>query len=201
MGSLRFVFSVALIFAMSGCQQGGQKTYRVKRVVDGDTFVLEGDVTVRLLGIDTPERERPYYEEASSFARRMLEGKKVRLEYDIEKADRYGRLLAYAYLPDGTFVNADLLEKGMASAYSRAPNIKYSQIFLEAQKKAREKKTGLWTLEVAKADYYVHSKRSGIFHRPECKFAQKISKKNLAHLATRDDALDQAFAPCRNCQP
>ncbi|MBI4369532.1 MAG: thermonuclease family protein [Elusimicrobia bacterium] len=199
---LRFFIGSAVCFlAFSGCGGRGQKFYLVERVIDGDTFVLKDNITVRLLGIDTPEKERPYFEEAAQAARRMLEGKKVRLEYDIEIADRYGRLLAYVYLPDGTFVNARLLEMGMAGVYSRAPNVKHADAFLTAQRKAREGKAGLWGIQIALADYYVHSKRTAVFHRPDCPFAQKISKRNLSRLATRGDALDKGLSPCRSCNP
>jgi micrococcal nuclease len=83
------------------------------RVVDGDTIILSNGEKVRLIGVDTPETVRPntpveyYGKEASAFTKKMVEGKPVRLEYDWQQRDKYGRLLAYVYLMDGTFINAE----------------------------------------------------------------------------------------------
>ena len=82
--------------------------------------------------------------EASSFTRKLVEGKKVRLEFDIKKHDRYGRLLAYVYLEDGTFVNSRIIEEGYAQVMTITPNVKYAQIFLKLEREARQKKKGLW---------------------------------------------------------
>ncbi len=75
----------------------------VRRVIDGDTFVLYSGEKVRLIGVDTPETKHPqkpiqhFGKEASEFTRRMIEGKAILLEYDGKRSDRYGRLLAYVY--------------------------------------------------------------------------------------------------------
>ena len=82
--------------------------------------------------------------EASSFTRKLVEGKKVRLEFDIERHDRYGRLLAYVYLEDGTFVNGRIVEEGYAQVMTIAPNVKYAQTFLRLEREAREKSKGFW---------------------------------------------------------
>ena len=118
---------------------------------------------MRLIGIDTPEsrynsklerdskRSRKDMDsiiklgkEASSFTKRLVEGKKVRLEFDVEKHDRYGRLLAYVYLEDGTFVNGKIVEEGYAQVMTIAPNVKYAQVFLKSEREARQKGRGLW---------------------------------------------------------
>ena len=86
------------------------------RVVDGDTIILSNGEKVRLIGVDTPETVRPntpveyYGKEASAFTKKMVEGKDVKLEYDWQQRDKYGRLLAYVYLMDGTFLNAWMLQ-------------------------------------------------------------------------------------------
>ena len=93
-----------------------EETYLVKRVVDGDTIVLDTGDKVRLIGVDTPETVHPnkpvefFGKEASAFTKALCEGKKVRLEYDWQKEDKYHRLLAYVYLEDGTFVNAEIIK-------------------------------------------------------------------------------------------
>lgn len=99
----------------------------VERVVDGDTIIVEGVGRVSLIGVDTPETVHPnrpvefFGKEASAFTKRLLEGKRVRLEYDQERQDRYGRTLAYVYLSDGTFVNAEIVRRGYGHAYTRFP--------------------------------------------------------------------------------
>ena len=81
------------------------------RVVDGDTIVLDGNERVRLIGVDTPETQDPrkpvqyFGKEAYEFTKNLVEGKKVRLEYDQNKKDKYDRTLAYIFLEDGTFLN------------------------------------------------------------------------------------------------
>jgi micrococcal nuclease len=119
-------------------------------VVDGDTFVLAGGERVRLIGIDTPETVHPHKPiehlgpEASEFAKRLLSGQMVRLEFDVQERDRYGRLLAYVYLEDGTFVNAEILRQGYGVLLTVPPNVKFAEEFLEIQRQAREAGRGLW---------------------------------------------------------
>lgn len=171
----RRFFSVvfSLIIVICGCSD--EKLFKksaekynydnilVKRVIDGDTFELEGGERVRLIGIDTPEihfskrlskqgkRAKKDIEtikalgrEAAQFAKNLIEGEKVHLEFDVDKYDRYKRLLAYVYLKDGTFVNEKIVREGYALLYTVPPNVKYKDVFLEAQKEARQKERGLW---------------------------------------------------------
>lgn len=135
----------------------------VKRAVDGDTLQLENGQRLRLIGIDTPEmhesaklykdsqrikQDAGYIKElgrrAYEFTKGLVEGRRVSLEFDVERRDKYGRLLAYAYLKDGTFVNAKILEEGYASLMTIAPNVKYEQLFLKLYRQARENQKGLW---------------------------------------------------------
>ena len=127
-----------------------QETYKVKRVIDGDTIELENGEKVRLIGIDTPEtlppsKEVEYFgKEAGDFTKRMVEGKHVKLEFDVQKRDKYGRLLAYVYLEDSTFLNAELLKQGYATISTYPPNIKYVEEFARLQREAQENNRGLW---------------------------------------------------------
>jgi micrococcal nuclease len=119
------------------------------RVIDGDTIELDGGERVRLIGVDTPETVDPrrpvqyFGREASAFTRRMVEGKAVRLEHDQETLDHYGRTLAYVYLQDGTFLNAEILRQGYGHAYTRFP-FRYQQQFVQLEREARENGRGLW---------------------------------------------------------
>ena len=127
----------------------------VLRVVDGDTFWVddgsEKGMKVRLIGVDAPESRRTgrkeigyYGKEAKEYLTAMLADQRVRLEYDVGQKDRYNRTLAYAYLPDGTFINADLVKNGYAVVMTVPPNVRYAELFLELQKEARENGRGLW---------------------------------------------------------
>jgi len=119
--------------------------------VDGDTVVLDGNEKVRLIGINTPESVDPrrpvqwYGKEASAYTAGLLRGRRVRVEHDVERKDRYGRTLAYLHLEDGTFVNLRLVEEGYALAYRYPPNVKYAEEFRLAERRARESKKGLWS--------------------------------------------------------
>ncbi len=135
----------------------------VERVVDGDTLKLENGKKVRLIGIDTPEiheSEKLYRDSQKSgqdiktiqalgkrsrdFTRDLVEGKRVRLEFDAEKRDRYKRLLAYVYLKDGTFVNAEIIKQGYASLMTYPPNVKHVEVFKQLYQEARQNNRGLW---------------------------------------------------------
>ncbi len=122
---------------------------RCVRVVDGDTLLLEGDERIRLIGVDTPESVDPrrpveaFGKEAAAFTRRLAEGRRVRLEFDQERSDRYGRTLAYVYLEDGTFLNAEIIRQGYGHAYTRFP-FRYSEEFRSYEREAREQRRGLW---------------------------------------------------------
>ncbi len=121
----------------------------VERVIDGDTIIVVGVGRVRLIGVDTPETVDPrrpvefFGREASAFTKRMLEGRTVRLEYDRERTDRYGRTLAYIYLPDGTLANAEIVRRGYGHAYTRFP-FKHLDRFRALEREARNAARGLW---------------------------------------------------------
>ena len=125
----------------------------VERVVDGDTAevspAVDGVSDVRLIGVDTPETyggTEPFGEQASAFAKETLSGQRVALEFDAERIDSYGRVLAYVWLPDGSMFNETLVEEGYAQVATFPPNVRYTDRFLEAQREAREANRGLWGL-------------------------------------------------------
>jgi micrococcal nuclease len=86
----------------------------------------------------------PYGKKAAEANRKLVDGKTVRLQFDVQQLDRYGRTLAYVYLEDGTFVNAWLVEHGYAQVMTVPPNVKYQELFLNLQREAREAGRGLW---------------------------------------------------------
>ncbi|MCL6478529.1 MAG: thermonuclease family protein [Peptococcaceae bacterium] len=126
---------------------------KVNRVIDGDTFEIINrgkKERVRLIGVDTPESVKPGTEvepfaiEASNYTKKLIEGKLVRLEFDVQERDKYGRLLAYVYLEDGSLLNARLLEEGLAAIFTVPPNVRMADTFLQIQRKARAGKKGIW---------------------------------------------------------
>lgn len=124
----------------------------VTRVVDGDTIVVGPEERVRLIGIDTPESVKPgtpvecFAREAGAFLEKLLEGRRVRLELDVEERDRYGRLLAYVYRrSDGLFVNAELVRRGYATVATFPPNVRHVEEFVRLQREARAAGRGLWS--------------------------------------------------------
>ncbi len=133
------------------------KVVTVSRVVDGDTIEVSPAVgaisDVRLIGMDTPETyggTEPYGEEASAFTTQWIEGRKVALEFDVERIDPYGRVLAYVWLPDGKMFNEVLIREGYAQVATFPPNVKYVKRFLAAQRLARAEGAGLWGLPKSK---------------------------------------------------
>jgi endonuclease YncB( thermonuclease family) len=125
----------------------------VQRVSDGDTFVatVRGRrERVRVIGVDTPESvapnrpDEPFGEESSDFAKHHLTGETVRLAGDAEPRDRYGRMLAYVWLPDGTFWNALLAAEGYAQQLTIPPNVTYASLFRRLVGEARSEHRGLW---------------------------------------------------------
>lgn len=143
---------------VAGSAQGpsrpGEAT--VLRVVDGDTLHVRlghSDVTVRLIGIDTPETHKPdtpvecFGVEATKALGRLLpKGTTIRLERDVEARDRYGRLLGYVYRTrDRAFINLEMARAGFAAAYTYPPNVAHSGEFVAAAADARDAGRGLWS--------------------------------------------------------
>jgi micrococcal nuclease len=119
------------------------------RVIDGDTIVLDGNERVRLIGVDTPETVHPrksveyFGREASAFTHRLVEGRRVRLEYDQDLRDRYGRTLAYVFLEDGRLVNAEIIRQGFGFAYTKYA-FRRMEEFRACEREARATERGLW---------------------------------------------------------
>jgi len=119
----------------------------VTQVIDGDTIeVAIGGATyrVRYIGMDTPERGDFFFSEATDANRALVEDKRVILVKDVSETDRYGRLLRYVYLEDGTFVNAELVKQGYAVVATFPPDVRHQDLFLTLEREAREGGRGLW---------------------------------------------------------
>ncbi len=159
--AVRFLLVSALgAVVLAGCSETaegpapspGAGSVPVTRVVDGDTIEVQlggREVDIRLIGIDTPESVAPgqsiecYGRRASAYTESRLEGEIVRLEFDVERLDRYGRTLAYVWVDDELF-NETLVAEGYAVVTTFPPNVTYVDRFLAAQRAAREAGRGLW---------------------------------------------------------
>jgi micrococcal nuclease len=139
--------------ASVGLVEGPGRPIPVTRIVDGDTFHVRRsgrDVTVRLIGIDAPEvgwyggTAECYGNRAGAVAVELLEGRRVRLEHDAERVDRYGRTLAYAYV-SGRMVNVTLVRRGMARVTIFQPNDRNEDRLRRAEEVARRTGAGLWS--------------------------------------------------------
>lgn len=123
---------------------------RIEKVLDGDTLILAGDEKVRLLGINAPEVERyekfgePLGKEAKAYLQSVLVEKKVRLESDISKFDKYQRKLAHVFTDDGIHINLKMVEKGFAIVNIHPPNLNYTKSLILAQQQAEIKTIGIW---------------------------------------------------------
>jgi micrococcal nuclease len=155
------LISVTVATLVVGCSNGEAtdagvrptRSVRVIRVTDGDTFhVLRGarDVTIRLIGIDTPEvgwygeKAECYGAAAGRFLRRRIDGERVRLEFDQERLDPYERTLAYAH-HEGKMANVLLVRRGYARVTIYEPNDRYEGLLRRAQRAARKEGAGLWS--------------------------------------------------------
>lgn len=124
----------------------------VKKVYDGDTVQLLDGRKVRLLGINTPEiahRDNPAEaggETAKAWLEKALQGKKVRLQTDAEKQDKYGRALAYLFTEDGLHINLALVKQGLAAVTIHPPNLLHVEPLLAAEHEAEAARLGIWNM-------------------------------------------------------
>jgi len=155
-GKGRAPLAILLLLGLLAGSASASETGVVEEVVDGDTLRVRTAgsaeaVTVRLIGIDAPERSHPslgkefFSDESASRLASLCRGKTVRMEKDTEETDKYDRLLRYVFLPppDGRLLNEEMLRAGMARAYTRFP-FSRKNAFLAAEGRARREGTGLW---------------------------------------------------------
>jgi len=180
----------------------------VAQVQDGDTLTLTDGRKVRLVGIDAPELEKEgqpaefLAHQAKQVLTGLAAGQRVRLEYDRLRYDRFQRLLAYVYLEDGTFVNRELVARGLARVYTEPPNLGKREELLEAQREALEARRGIWLKALSQDEpFYLANQRTFRFHRPGCHLAREIAPANRVRLTSKKDAYLQGFSPCRTCRP
>lgn len=196
---------ILLFIFLSAGESLAQEWFKVRWVNDGDTIVLMDDRQVRYIGINAPEightdkKTEPYGYKAKNFNKKLVYLKKVRLEFDKELYDQYGRLLAYVFLQDGTFVNKTMLGQGYAYYTPRKPNVRYDAVFLQFQRDAMSAKRGIWRNWEEKEGGYLGNRRSKRFHLKTCPFGKRTGKANRIFFSKKWDAFWAGFAPCKRC--
>ncbi len=205
----RFAIFVAFFVAFSGPSGAAvaDSFCRVRWVDDGDTVVLADGRRVRYTGINAPEvahEDRPperFGPKARDFNRKLVLKKNVRLEFDRKKYDQYGRVLAYLFLQDGTFVNAELVKGGYAYYVFRRPNTKYDSLLLRLQREAMAKRAGMWAGFPDQRRPFLGNRHSRRFHRMACPFGKGTSPKHRITFKTEYDAFWAGYSPCKRCNP
>ena len=204
------IFFLVLFLLSSGISCAKRlERHRVRWVIDGDTIVLENHQKVRYAGINAPEIPHedepgePFGKEALRANIKLVKGKMVIIEPAEEPRDRFGRLLAYVFLPNGDLVQERLVSLGLAFVCYLPPNLKYYQRLLETQRKAISESRGLWGAEnfLRGESYYIGNRRSRKFHRPGCPFGQRTSRTNRIIFKDMKEAFRQGYCPCRKCRP
>lgn len=183
-----------------------EKLYGVKRVNDGDTITLTDGRLVRYIGVDTPEidyqkrRAEPLAYEARDFNRRLINNAHaVQLILGKQVRDRYGRLLAYVFLKNGTFINAAILRQGYGFFLYAGKNDRYRRELLAAQRAGMSDRRGVWRNWREPAKAYVGNRRSMRLHLASCPRAEKISRHNRVLFKSSWEALWMGYAPARGC--
>jgi endonuclease YncB( thermonuclease family) len=207
-------FTLTLILVLLACgvaflaADADSPRVKVRWVDDGDTIVVAGGERVRYLGINTPEVAHkdepgePFGDEAKAFNKKLVQGRWINLELAEQQRDHYGRLLAYVFLADGTFVNGVLVRQGYAHLLRKQPKLRYWERLLALQRQALKEKKGMWSLPVVKPEkFYIGNKRSWIFHRPHCQLGRKTAAGNRLRFRDRYEALYHGFSPGRRCKP
>ena len=145
---------LCLVGLLGGCDRPiapSGDAIEIRRVVSGQTVEIvdfgknaQTDQTVRLIGIDAPDlRQQPWGVEAKQALKKLVGSQSLRLEFDLEKQDSYGRSLAYLWVGN-QLANQQLVASGYALAMPRSPNVKYQETLQRAQESARIAGRGIW---------------------------------------------------------
>ncbi|OIO39660.1 MAG: hypothetical protein AUJ72_00290 [Candidatus Omnitrophica bacterium CG1_02_46_14] len=203
---LLFFFISFLIASQSWCAE--KQSVLVTEVLTGDTVRLEGGKTLKYIGIQAPPLQniivlvRQYGASALQFNKQMVQGKKVLVEWGSQIRDDHKNLLGYVYLPDGKFVNEEILKAGHAKLKITPPNIRYLDQFRKAELGARRKKLGVWKEEPTNPylkSEYVGEKNTKIYYFPNSPELDRIPKANLVTFRSRVEAKAAGYRSCSSC--
>jgi micrococcal nuclease len=186
--------------------------FKVSWVIDGDTFVLENRDIIRIKGIDAPElahekgeKSQYYAKEAKYRLKKLIYKKSIIIKKYGLKKDRFGRFLAYVYLPDGRFLNLILIREGYAFYFPHLDLEKnIARRLLDAQRTAMDQRRGFWAkiLSMNAAHRpYIGNRKSKRFHTLNCVLGKKIYWKYKVRFSSLYEAFYKGYAPCRECSP
>jgi micrococcal nuclease len=204
--------AVAIVLLALVCQRIGRDVpldaeqagrFHVVKVTDGDSMILTGGERLRLANIDAPEENEPLYDSATAHLTSLADDRDLRLRFPAQRRDKYGRLLAWAFV-DSLFVGEEMLRHGLAylllfdqSEYHN-PLIKR---LLAAQREAVTEEAGLHGLAREAESHYVATSTGLRFHRPGCRTIRHLPVKQSRIFDNRQKPLREGLAPCRICRP
>ncbi len=192
-------------FIINAQETLAESWYIVRWVADGDTIVLQDGRHVRYIGINAPEiqhedrKAEPFGDKAKAINKNFVLHQNVRLKFDREKKDRYGRTLAYVYHRNGQFINAEIIKQGAAYFLYVRPNTRYTELLIHRQKEAMQSGRGLWQNWKETTAEYLGNKRSRRFHLPTCPHARRIKSSNRVRFSKKWDAFLAGYAPAKQC--
>lgn len=208
LATLAAIFTFVLVALPASAAKERQSAV-VTEVLTGDSVRLKGGKILRYIGLEAPALQsvillvREYGKASMEFNRSLVDGKTIEVEWDNQIRGKRGDLLAYVYLPDGKFVNREILENGHAKAVITPPNTRHAGLFREAELVARRKKAGLWHTEPTNP--YLKSDVLGdpstkIYYLPNSPEIERIPAGHLQSFRSRIDAVKAGYRPCATCK-
>jgi len=205
-----FLATFLLLFVLILPAEALQKQSAVvHEVLTGDTLRLEGGKTLRYVGMQAPPLQsvillvREYGANALEFNKKLVEGRRIWIEWGSQIRDDQNNLLGYVFLEDGTFVNLEMIKAGHGRALKSAPNIKYSGAFRKAELGARRAKKGLWKEEPENPfikSEYIGDTNTKIFYFPTSPELERISPSRFVKFRSRVEAKAAGYKACSTCK-
>lgn len=184
-----------------------QKAF-VEQALTGDTVQLRGGKKLRYASVQAPPLQsklaqvRAYGEASLAFNRALVEGKDIEIEWGNRIRDEDNTLLGFVFLPDGRFVNLELLKAGHARSFVRPPNLRYAADIRKADLSARRGRKGLWESEVFDPSVnseYIGEKNTKYYYFPTSPELERIPQAQLVRFRSRVEAKAAGYRPCPTC--
>ncbi len=189
--------------------EGSRQSATVEAVLAGDTVRLKGGRVLKYSGVDTysPESKIPLSREygvrALEFNHKLVNGKKIGIEWGPKLRDKQNRLLGYVFTEDGAFVNEVLLREGQAKAHIVIPNTRYADKFREWEGLARKAKKGIWEQEPYDPNAstkIIGEKNTKIYYYPDSPELERIPEAQWVVFRSRVDAKAAGYRACFTCR-
>ena len=180
-------FSITGKFAKEDRLKEKTGPFVVAKIIDGDTVRLNNGNTIRLSGINTPETQECYYNEAKQRLTQLILGKEVFLERDRTDIDKYNRLLRYIYV-DNISVNFLMVEESYAKVFDKyKEDTKYYEQLKAVEQKAKNK--GVWLCSNPREQcLYIASNNSKVYHNSSSTLAKRIKNENIICFQSKEQA-------------